>query len=93
MITSKKPKTQMKQVICIYNYPSSGEKLPLTINKKYKVLEEKYITFSTSSPDRNRGPFYLIIDDNNFQRWSLTPNFRDMTIEEIREDKLNSLLT
>ena len=87
----------MKQVICIYNYypcpPGSGEKLPLTINKKYKVLEEKYIPFSTSSPDRNRGPFYLIIDDNNSQRWSLTSNFRDMTIEEIREDKLNSLLT
>jgi hypothetical protein len=77
-----------RNVICTSNY--SDYKIPITIGNKYEIIEEQTLKFSI--PERERGPFYLIIDDNKFQRWIIYSNFRELTIQEKREEKLNSLL-
>ena len=80
----------MRKVVCInsYIYP---QHLPLTIGKQYTVLDEQLIPQSPNYIS-DKGPYYLIIADDNFQRWSLNTNFRELNISEIREEKLNQIL-
>jgi len=84
--------TTKRNVICTSDYTPTTKyhKIPITIGKKYEVTEEQTLKFSI--PERERGPFYLIIDDDNFQRWIIYSNFRELTIQEKREEKLNTLL-
>lgn len=84
-------------VICVSN--KGWERLPLTIGKMYNVIEKINIPFSPSRPDDSRlplnmideGPFYKVKCDDGEEKWIDEYRFRDLTLDEKREQKLNDL--
>ncbi len=84
-----------KKVVCIDIHSDiryNEIKLKLTEEKIYEVIETVNIPFSVSRMDDDSGPFFKILNDNNeiqhFPAW----RFRDLTLNEIRDLKLNELL-
>lgn len=78
------------KVMCVSN--KSWERLPLTIGKIYDVLKIENVPFSPSRYDDPSGPFYRIICDNGEIKHIEADKFRDLTLDEKRELKLNELL-
>jgi hypothetical protein len=76
-------------VICVDKISLS--KLPLTIGEMYKVIDKMRIPFSPSRPDDSSGPFYKIKCDDGEERWIDEYRFRELTLGECRELKLNEL--
>ena len=76
-------------VICVDK--TSLSKLPLTIGEMYKVIDKMRIPFSPSRPDDSSGPFYKIKCDDGEERWIDEYRFRELTLGEWRDLKLNNL--
>lgn len=83
----------MKYVICVYSGTryNNPNKPPITEDFRYEVFDEMRIPFSRSRPDDYSGPFYKIKGDNGEERWIDKDRFRDLTISEERELKLESI--
>jgi hypothetical protein len=79
----------MKLVICLSN--KGWERLPLTIGRMYNVIEKMNIPFSPSRYDDPSGPFYKVKCDTGEEKWIESDRFRDLTIDEKREVKLEDL--
>lgn len=78
------------KVICIRN--KGWERLPLTIGKMYEVIDKMNIPFSPSRYDNPSGPFYKIKCDTGEERHFDPYNFRELTLDEKRDLKLQELL-
>ncbi len=78
------------KVICISN--KGWEPLPLTTGKMYDVIKESYVPFSPQRYDDPSGPFYKIKCDIGEERHFEADRFRELTIDEKRELKLEDLL-
>jgi hypothetical protein len=76
-------------VICVDK--TSLSKLSLTIGEMYKVIDKMRIPFSPSRPDDSSGPFYKIKCDDGEERWIDEYRFRELTLGEKRDLKLNDL--
>ena len=63
----------------------------LTINKVYDVLKIENIPFSPHRYDDPSGPFYSIKCDNGEIKLINASRFRELTIDEKRELKLDDL--
>jgi hypothetical protein len=57
----------------------------------YNVIEKMNIPFSPSRPDDLLSPFYKVKCDDGEEKWIDEYRFRDLTLEEKREQKLNEL--
>lgn len=68
------------------------DRLPLTVDKVYDVLEVTRIPFSPSRYDDYSGPIYKIINDKGELSGYSDECVRLLTLDEIRELKLNSIL-
>ena len=82
------------KVICINISPEGvGRFVPnLTLDKMYDVIKEVNIPFSPSRYDDPSGLFYLIKGDDGEQKHFQSNRFRELTLDELRELKLNELL-
>ena len=78
------------KVICISN--KNWERLPLTIGKMYDVIDKMNIPFSPSRYDDPSGPFYKVKCDNGEERHIDSDRFRDLTLNEKRDLKLEEIL-
>lgn len=78
------------KVICISN--KGWERLPLTIGEMYDVIEIFNIPFSPSRYDDPSGPFYKIKCDNGEEKHFDTNRFRELTLDEKRDIKINQIL-
>jgi hypothetical protein len=78
------------KVICISN--KSWERLPLTIGKMYVVIDKMNVPFSPSRYDDPSGPFYKVKCDNGEERHIDSNRFRDLTLNEKRDLKLEEIL-
>ena len=76
-------------VICVDK--TSLSKLSLTIGEMYKVIDKMRIPFSPSRPHDSSGPFYKIKCDDGEERWIDEYRFRELTLGEKRDLKLNEL--
>jgi hypothetical protein len=77
-------------VICVSN-KGRHSRIPLTIGEMYNVIEKMNMPFSPSRPDDSSGPFYKVKCDDGEEKWIDEYRFRDLTLEEKREQKLNDL--
>lgn len=78
------------KVICVSN--KGFERLPLTIGKMYDVIKLENIPFSPHRYDDPSGPFYRIKCDNGEVKHIEANRFRELTLAEKRELKLEELL-
>ena len=67
------------------------DRLPLTVGKVYDVIEVKHIPFSASRYDDYTGPFYKLINDNGEISGYTDDCVRVLTLDEVRELKLEEL--
>lgn len=79
------------KVMCVSNR-SWGKIPPTTIDKIYEVVSKEYVPFSPHRYDDDSGIFYLIKCDDDELRHISADNFRELTIDEKRELKLNDIL-
>ncbi len=81
------------KVICVNNYPERiGMLSPsLTIDKMYEVIDVTHVPFSSHRYDDPSGPFYLIKCDNKELKHIDANRFRELTLDEKRELKLEDL--
>jgi hypothetical protein len=79
----------MNKVMCVSN--KSWEPLPITIGKIYDVIRLENIPFSPHRYDDPSGPFYLIKCDNKELKHIDANRFRELTLDEKRELKLEDL--
>lgn len=77
------------KVMCVSN--KGWERLPLTIGKIYDVIENVNIPFSPHRYDDPSGPFYKVKCDNGEEKHFQTNRFRELTLDEKRELKLEDL--
>lgn len=68
------------------------DRLPLTVDKVYDVVEVTRIPFLPSRYDYYSGPIYKIINDKGELSGYSDECVRVLTLDEIRELKLNSIL-
>jgi hypothetical protein len=78
------------KVICVRN--KGWERLPLTIDKMYDVIDKMNVPFSPSRYDDSSGPFYKIKCDTGEERHFESYNFRELTLNENRDLKLGEIL-
>ena len=78
------------KIICVSN--KGFERLPLTIGKMYDVIKLENIPFSPHRYDDPSGPFYRIKCDNGEVKHIEANRFRELTLAEKRELKLEELL-
>jgi hypothetical protein len=79
------------KVICIDISQDGIFKPKLTLDKMYDVIKEVNIPFSPSRYDDPSGLFYLIECDNGEQKHLKYNRFRELTLDEKRELKLDEL--
>jgi hypothetical protein len=79
----------MNKVMCVSN--KGWEPLPITIGKIYDVIRLENIPFSPHRYDDPSGPFYLIKCDNKELKHIDANRFRELTLDEKRELKLEDL--
>ena len=67
------------------------DRLPLTVGKVYDVIEITHIPFNSRRYDDYTGPFYKLVNDN----WEISGYTDDcvrvLTLDEVRELKLEDL--
>ena len=84
------------KVICIstsnFNLGKGWYPLHLTIGKMYDVIETSNIPFSPSRYDDPSGTFYKIKCDNGEEKHFQVDRFRELTLGEKRELKINDIL-
>ena len=80
----------MNKVICVSN--KGWERLPLTIGKMYDVLKKENIPFSPQRYDDASGPFYKVKCDTGEEKYFEESRFRDLTLSEKRELKINQVI-
>jgi hypothetical protein len=68
------------------------DRLPLTIDKVYDVIEVTHIPFSTSRYDDYTGLIYILVNDNGEVSGYSEDCIRVLTLDEERELKLNEIL-
>ncbi len=82
----------MNKVKCIntskYN---KYDNLPLTVGKVYDVIEITNIPFNARRYDDYTGPFYKLVNDNDEVSGYSDECVRVLTLDEIRELKLEDL--
>ena len=78
------------KVICLSN--KGWERLPLTIGEMYYVINIDKIPFSPSRYDDPSGPFYKMKCDTGEIRHFDAINFRELTLDEKRDLKLEEIL-
>ena len=79
----------MNKVMFVSN--KGWEPLPITIGKIYDVIRLENIPFSPHRYDDPSGPFYLIKCDNKELKHIDANRFRELTLDEKRELKLEDL--
>ena len=81
------------KVICVDNTPGKFglTKPEISIGKMYGVIEKLNIPFSAYRIDDPSGPFYRIECDNGELKYIESDGFRELTIDEKRELKLEDL--
>lgn len=81
------------KVICIDNTSAyfGGLRPDITVGKMYDVIKIVNIPFSPSRYDNPSGPFYRIECDNGELKSIDTNRFRELTLDEKRELKLEDL--
>jgi len=82
----------MNKVKCIntskYN---KYDNLPLTVDKIYDVIEITHIPFNSRRYDDYTGPIYNLVNDNGEFSGYTDDCVRTLTLDEIRELKLEDL--
>jgi hypothetical protein len=78
------------KVVCLSN--KGWERLPLTIGQMYDVIKYENIPFSPSRYDDPSGPFYKIKCDTGEIRHFDATYFRELTLHEKRDLKLEEIL-
>lgn len=68
------------------------DRLPLTVDKVYDVIEITHIPYSPSRYDDCSGPFYQIVNDIGEVSGYSDDCVRVLTLDEERELKLNDIL-
>jgi ribosomal protein S27E len=68
-----------------------GGNLPISISKIYDVIKLENIPFSPHRYDDPSGPFYKIKCDNGEEKYIEANRFRELTLDEKRELKLEDL--
>lgn len=68
------------------------DRLPLTVDKVYDVIEITHIPFSPSRYDDYSGPIYNLVNDNGEVSGYSDECVRVLTLDEERELKLNEIL-
>lgn len=68
------------------------DRLPLTVDKVYDVIEVTRIPFSPSRYDEYSGPIYKLVDDKGEVSGYSDECVRVLTLDEERELKLNEIL-
>jgi hypothetical protein len=81
------------KIICVNNTPGKfgGFKPEISIGKMYCVIEKLNIPFSAYRIDDPSGPFYRIECDNGELKYIEANRFRELTLDEKRELKLEDL--
>ncbi len=64
----------------------------ITVDKIYRVIETVIIPFSKSRYDDPSGPFYKIMCDFGEERHVDSSNFRELTVSEKRQIKIQEIL-
>ncbi len=67
------------------------DRLPLTVDKVYDVIEVTRIPFSPHRYDDYTGPFYKLVNDNGEISGYTDECVRLLTLDEVRELKLEDL--
>ncbi len=67
------------------------DRLPLTVGKVYDVIEVTRIPFSPSRYDDCSGPIYNLVNDNGEVSGYSDECVRLLTLDEVRELKLEEL--
>ena len=67
------------------------DRLPLTVDKVYDVIEITHIPFNARRYDDYTGPFYKLVNDNGELSGYTDECVRTLTLAEIRELKLENL--
>jgi hypothetical protein len=68
------------------------DNLPLTVDKVYDVIEITHIPFYARRYDDYTGPFYKLVNDNGELSGYTGECVRVLTVDEIRELKINELI-
>ena len=67
------------------------DRLPLTVGKVYDVIEITNIPFNSRRYDDYTGPFYKLVNDNGEISGYTDECVRTLTLDELRELKLEDL--
>ena len=67
------------------------DKLPLTVDKVYDVIEITHIPFNARRYDDYTGPFYKLVNDNGELSGYTVECVRVLTLDEKRELKIEDL--
>ena len=67
------------------------DRLPLTVGKVYDVIEIIHIPFNARRYDDYTGPFYKIVNDKGEISGYTDECVRTLTVDELRELKLEDL--
>jgi len=67
------------------------DRLPLTVDKVYDVIEITHIPFNARRYDDYTGPFYKLVNDKGEVSGYTDECVRALTLDEIRELKLEDL--
>jgi hypothetical protein len=67
------------------------DRLPLTVGKVYDVIEIIHIPFNARRYDDYTGPFYKLVNDNGEISGYTDECVRTLTLDEVRELKLEDL--
>jgi hypothetical protein len=67
------------------------DRLPLTVGKVYDVIEITNIPFNSRRYDDYTGPFYKLVNDNGEISGYTDECVRTLTLDEVRELKLEDL--
>ncbi len=82
----------MNKVKCINTSKYNRyDRLPLTVGKVYDVIEITHIPFNSRRYDDYTGPFYKLVNDNGEVSGYSDECVRLLTLDEIRELKLENL--
>jgi hypothetical protein len=68
------------------------DRLPLTVDKVYDVIEITHIPFNARRYDDYTGPFYKVVNDRGEISRYTDECVRTLTLDELRELKLKEIL-
>ena len=79
------------KVICVRSRYNKYGDLPLTVGKVYDVISKIHIPFNASRYADYTGPFYKLLNDRGEISGYTDDCVRELTVAELREEKLREL--